>query len=544
MPSYDGRAFATIFYDGNIDGAELELKSYSRRQFAWKRNVFRRVLVGMERKVEAAGMLQESTQEIVGRSWEGMISPLLIPASLLGILACLVVLVILVYAKIFDTSEQQNCFAMLVFVSLAWATEVIPLFVTALLVPMMAVFLRVLRSDDGLFNRLTAQQASQRILASMFAPVIMLLLGSFSITTALGKYNVADIMTTWAFSKIGTRFSTVLLICMTVATLASIWVGNVVGPVLCFSLIQPILRTLPPNSPFARCLIMGITFASNIGGMASLTSSLENTTAIDIIQPRSSWTQWYSITLPICVVSDLAVWRLLLWNCKPASHIPNYLTTNDRKAFSRKQLFIIFVTLLTLIFLCVESQLASMVGDPGVIAIIPMIVFFGSGLLIKEDFNNFLWTVVILAMGGITLGEAVESSGLLHAVAQYLCAVIEDLSPWNALVITCSAILVMSTFFSHSVGALVILPLVTNMKNTLPSAHLRLLTMSATLMCSGAMGLPISGFSNMIAAMHESEVGVRYLSNKDFLKNGIPASCLVLLIIVTIGYGLYLTIGH
>lgn len=52
----------------------------------------------------------------------------------------------------------------------------------------------------------------------------------------------------------------------------------------------------------------------------------------------------------------------------------------------------------------------------GVIAIVPMVLFFGTGILNKEDFNNFLWTVVILAMGGIALGKAVTSSGLLESL--------------------------------------------------------------------------------------------------------------------------------
>lgn len=46
------------------------------------------------------------------------------------------------------------------------------------------------------------------------------------------------------------------------------------------------------------------------------------------------------------------------------------------------------------------------------------VAFFGFGVLSKDDFNGFLWNVVMLAMGGLALGEAVKSSGLLLAIAQ------------------------------------------------------------------------------------------------------------------------------
>jgi di/tricarboxylate transporter len=39
-------------------------------------------------------------------------------------------------------------------------------------------------------------------------------------------------------------------------------------------------------------------------------------------------------------------------------------------------------------------------------------------VLSKDDFNGFLWNVVMLAMGGLALGEAVKSSGLLLTIAQ------------------------------------------------------------------------------------------------------------------------------
>jgi di/tricarboxylate transporter len=41
----------------------------------------------------------------------------------------------------------------------------------------------------------------------------------------------------------------------------------------------------------------------------------------------------------------------------------------------------------------------------GVVSVLPLIAFFGFGVLNKDDFNGFLWNVVMLAQGGLALGE-------------------------------------------------------------------------------------------------------------------------------------------
>ena len=116
--------------------------------------------------------------------------------------------------------------------------QVLPLFVTSLLVPLLVVMLRVMTTDDEDHVRLESQDAAKRIFSLMFSPVIMLLLGGFSIAAAMSKFDIAKAMATVVLSKAGTRPSSVLLANMLVATVASMWISNVAAPVLCFSLIQ------------------------------------------------------------------------------------------------------------------------------------------------------------------------------------------------------------------------------------------------------------------------------------------------------------------
>jgi phosphate transporter len=113
-------------------------------------------------------------------------------------------------------------------------------------VPFLAVTLAVVR-DDNTHERLGSKQAASYVFSAMWTPVIMLLLGGFTIAAALSKYNIAKIMATFVLSKAGTKPRTVLLTNMFVAMFASMWISNVAAPVLCFSIIQVRLISYIPE---------------------------------------------------------------------------------------------------------------------------------------------------------------------------------------------------------------------------------------------------------------------------------------------------------
>lgn len=165
--------------------------------------------------------------------------------------------------------------------------------------------------------------------------------------------------------------------------------------------------------------------------------------------------------------------------------------------FTGVQWFISGVTVVTIVLWCVTHQLENVFGDMGVVAIIPLALFFGTGILTKEDFNNFLWTIIILAAGGLSLGKAVSSSGLLHTIAGAITEKVDGMSLYGVLVVFAALILVVATFISHTVAALIILPLVHTVGAGMTEPHPNLLVMGSALMCSAAMGLPTSGFPNM-----------------------------------------------
>lgn len=235
---------------------------------------------------------------------------------------------------------------------------------------------------------------------------------------------------------------------------------------------------MPSDSKFAPCLIIGIALASNLGGMASPISSPQNIIAIQNMDPAPSWGEWFIISIPLSILGNLIIWTWLLWNYNPEKQTPQIHTIRaSSDPITLTQIYVILVTLFTIVLWCLAHTYESVFGDMGVIAILPLIAFFGTGLLTKDDFNSFLWNVIVLAMGGIALGKAVESSGLLKTIASQIETLVTDLSAFQVLFVFSCLVLVIATFISHTVAALIVLPIVAEVGSQLADPQPRMLVM-------------------------------------------------------------------
>ncbi|KAL2753751.1 hypothetical protein ACRALDRAFT_1010593, partial [Sodiomyces alcalophilus JCM 7366] len=558
-------AYAKLMTDGDEEVARQDLRSHLREHVVWERNTVWRDMIRMERRSEAATLgrtllggdpivgnrILQGDDEVLAKTKQ-ITTPfgrLVLPrwlanSAVMTLGLSIAVFFILLSVPIMDSPEQQNCLALLVFVSMLWATEAIPLFVTSLIIPFLCVVLRVIRADgESEVRRLGAKEAATYVFASMWTPVIMLLMGGFTLAAALSKCSVDKRLATMVLSKAGTTPRTVLVANMFVAAFASMLISNVAAPVLCFSIIEPMLRTLPPNSNMAKAVIIGIALAANIGGMLSPIASPQNVVAMGIMTPPPSWIQWFFIVIPVGVISLLLIWLILLVAFRPGRGTTIAPIRSVKERFTAVQWFVTVITIITIGLWCASHQLQSVFGDMGVIAIIPIVIFFGVGILTKEDFNNFPWTIIILAAGGLSLGKAVNSSGLLHAVTRIVSTRVEGMSLYGVLVVFSTLILILATFISHTVAALIILPLVFDVGKNMAEPYPNVLVMAGVLMCSAAMGLPTSGFPNMTAIMKEDPTGRRYLRVKDFISTGVPSSIITLIVSVTIGYGIMMAAG-
>ncbi|KAJ3756043.1 SPX domain-containing protein [Lentinula raphanica] len=554
---------------GNPSLAKQQLKHLQREHIAWERDTVWRQMIGRERRgegVASGGGLLAGASLVKGPSVGVFVIPtpfgrLSVTRKMIYLVIALVVFAVLLNTHVVQGVEANRCFAILVFCTILWATEAIPLFVTSILVPLLLVCFQVVRGPEH--EHLSAPEATKFIFSSMFSPTIMLLIGGFTISSALSKTSIDRILITRVLSLAGTRPSTVLLAFMFVSCFASMWISNVAAPTLCFTLIRPILRTLPPKSPFAPALILGIALAANIGGQSSPISSPQNLIALQNMDDPLDWGTWFAVALPVSAVSILLIWGLLLASYRPGRpHDGPTVGQREREnelddrgtleirpiratkePFTIKQYWVSFICLGTIALWCVAHEIEDYVGDMGVIAIVPIVAFFSTGILKKDDFEQFTWTIVFLAMGGIALGKGVTSSGLLDIMGELVRDLVDGFSLYNVVLILSPIVLVISTFISHTIASVLLVPIAKEVAASLGGDHQNLLIFVTALICSAGMGMPVSGFPNQTAATQEDDLGELYLSNIDFLKNGIPASIFATLVVATVGYLLMIALG-
>ncbi|KAN0113785.1 sodium/sulfate symporter [Russula decolorans] len=549
--------------DGDLAAAQRFLKLNLREHIAWERDTVWRQMIGRERRGEGGTPLGAPVDTTVEKAFEvrTRVGRVRLSRRKAWVVISALVFAILLNVSIVKGDEANRCFAVLVFATLLWATEAIPLFVTSIMVPALLVWLRVIRdADTG--ERLGPDAATRWIFSVMFSPTIMLLIGGFTIAAAVSKTNIDRVLITRVLSLAGTRPNVVLLAVMGVACFASMWISNVAAPTLCFTLVRPILRTLPPKASFGPCLVLAIALAANIGGQSSPISSPQNLIALQAMEPQLDWGRWFLVALPVSGVSIVLIWLLLLVSYRPSRlpmgnsnlEIKSIRPTRDR--FTVKQWWVTSVCIVTITLWVVEHGIEKWIGDMGVIAIIPIVAFFGTGVLKKDDFEQFLWSVVFLAMGGIALGKGVTSSGLLDKMDILIRRLVEGRSEFGVIVVLTTVVLIVSTFISHTIASVLLVPIAKAVGENLPGNQANLLIFITGLACSTGMGMPVSGFPNQTAYIHpttffysaekllsiratqEDEMGQLYLTNVDFLKNGVPASVIAALVVASLGYAL------
>ncbi len=139
-------AYASIVTKGDVEAARQELRLHLREHVVWERNTVWREMIGIERKAQAANlgirntMLGQDTDpkkaRLQGDREDGAMkevhTPLgttrcpkfLVSGTFWVLVACIAVFAILLTVPIMEKPEQQNCLALVMFVSLLWATEV------------------------------------------------------------------------------------------------------------------------------------------------------------------------------------------------------------------------------------------------------------------------------------------------------------------------------------------------------------------------------------------------------------------------------------
>jgi len=147
----------------------------------------------------------------------------------------------------------------------------------------------------------------------------------------------------------------------------------------------------------------------------------------------------------------------------------------------------------------------------------------------------------MLLSGGLALGDAIETSGLLQIMADALAALVKDSNEWLVLLSFASFIWLFGNFISHTVAAIIVLPVIAEVGCHLGggdcmAGHFKLLVIGSVFIDSGAMALPVTSFPNaQCFSLHDKD-GNRFLSAMDFVKTGFILGIFELVLLMSVGY--------
>src|SRR5688572_1801601 len=220
------------------------------------------------------------------------------------------------------TTQGHRMAAIMLMVVVLWVSEALPMAVTAVLGPMLAVIFGV-----------TPARAA---LAPFADPIIFLFIGSFMLAEAMFVHGVdrriAFSALSWRF--VGTSGARILVMYGAVATFISMWISNTATTAMMFPIGLSIVAHLAshraehgaPDLPagagagsdhairkFALAMMLITSFGASIGGMATPVGTPPNLIGIGMIERIThvhiDFFQWMAIGVPIVIIlfSFLAV---------------------------------------------------------------------------------------------------------------------------------------------------------------------------------------------------------------------------------------------
>ena len=310
-----------------------------------------------------------------------------------------------------------------------WATEAIPVAVTALLP--LALF--------PLIGIVSFKEA-----AIPYAnPNIYLFLGGFMLALAIERSGLHKRMALHMIIAAGSSGPNLIAGFMTIAALISMFVMNTsttlmllpIGLAVC----SVVSNTIPGLTEkeityFDTSLMLGIAYAATIGGMSTLVGTAPNIVFSAFMQEtygiEISMIDWMTLGVPLAIVMLYSAWLVLTKYVFPTSFITSnetklYLKNmlNEQGPLSKDEIKISIIFGLTAIAWMLRTvldnyQMFSGLTDAG-IAIISAILLFmipstsnKGELLDWSDSDKLPWGLLILFGGGLSIAAQINSSGL------------------------------------------------------------------------------------------------------------------------------------
>ena len=329
-----------------------------------------------------------------------------------------------------------------------WATEAIPLPVTALIPLALFPLLGIYDFSDAANP---AKSAFTKAAAPYAHPNVFLFLGGFILALAIEKVNLHKRIALKMLLSLGTDAKYLIGGFMLVSAFISMWIMNTSTTLMLLPIGLAIAGVVRKTTNldkdftnFQTALLLGIAYAATIGGISTPIGTAPNIVVISLIQEQGlevSFNQWMLLALPISIIMLVVGWWLLTSIIFPVNISANKETKNSlQKMYQQlgaitvdeKRVLSIFVlTALAWIFrdLLDDTYLLQGLTDYGIAIIAALAVFItrssqGSGLIEWSITTKLPWGILILFGGGLSMANAIMSSGL----GKWIGGLIPDIS--------------------------------------------------------------------------------------------------------------------
>lgn len=405
------------------------------------------------------------------------------------------------------TDSQVYVLFLLFFALGLWMTEAIPAFAVGLFIIAFLVF----ALGNKYFN--AAPEKIDMYVNTFSSSIIWLLLGGFFLASAMAKTKLDEQLLRLTLKVSGTKPRNILIALMLATLVMSMLMSNTATTAMVVVAIMPLLTAMG-KSKVSIGLLLGVAIASTIGGMATIIGTPPNALAAGMLHNTGSeidFLRWMLYGLPItvalAVISCLVLLLLFMRNAAPVSldflEKGNSETSPEMK-FQRN--IVLVVIAVTVLFWLTNSIHGITVAA---ISAIPLVALTLTGVLTGNDVKALPWDTLLLVAGGMSLGVALQNTGLL----EYYAGSIKTLEVGHTafVFILAYATMIFSNIMSNTAASTVLIPLG---MAVLPGFEEQIAVVIG-LAASTALFLPVSSPTNAIV------YSTGFLEQKDFRTGGV-----------------------
>jgi sodium-dependent dicarboxylate transporter 2/3/5 len=401
-----------------------------------------------------------------------------------GLIAAPVVLLALLALPVPIAAAPHRLGAILAMMVILWITEALPLAVTALIGPVLAVVFQV---------------APARTAFAPFAdPIIFLFIGSFMLAEAMFVHGLDRRIAFGALSSRAVAGSPgrILLVYGFVAASISMWISNTATTAMMFPIGLSIVAHLtrghesePGSRNFATAMMLTAAFAASVGGLGTPIGTPPNLIGIGMLDRITgihiSFFEWMLLGLPVVIVLfaflmmyfQLRLLRGVNLQRAGADRIQEELRRLGPLSKGQRNTLLAFGLTVTL-WLAPGFFAILRLGDTalarGYNAAIPESVaaMLGAILLFVLPLNwrarrftlawdeavRIDWGIILLFGGGLAMGELAFSSGLAESLGRAVASWLPVHSTVSLTVLFTAVAIVMSEAASNTASANMIVP--------------------------------------------------------------------------------------